>query len=176
MTDDRRPRTDNVASRIVDELNRAVDGDAWHGDSVSAILREVTASLAAARPQEHVHSIWEILRHMTAWTNEVARRLDGHAAGEPQEGDWPAPSGQSEDDWQRDIASFVDANRRLMQTVSAMSDGKLHEPSIDQRDRAAGSGVPYDVMLHGLAQHHAYHAGQIVLLQKLARSAKSTDD
>lgn len=180
------PRTDSDydkqhASRIVDELNRAVDGDAWHGDSVSAILRDVTATVAASKPTAPGspkpagteaggggHTIWEIVRHMTAWTNEVARRLEGHAAGEPQEGDWPQPAGQSEDDWKRDVAAFVDANRRLIEKTAALSDAQLHAPSVDYRDRAAGSGVPYDVMLHGLAQHHAYHAGQIALLKKLA--------
>lgn len=30
-----------------------------------------------------------------------------------------------------------------------------------------GTGVTRDVLLHGLAQHHAYHAGQIALLSKL---------
>jgi uncharacterized damage-inducible protein DinB len=154
-------------SRIVDELTRAVDGDAWHGDPVSKILSDVTGAVAARKPDESVHSIWEILRHMTAWTNEVARRLDGHAAGEPQEGDWPQPAGTSQDDWTRDVAAFAEANRRLRQKIATLTDDRLHAPSVDYRDRAAGTGVPYDVMLHGLAQHHAYHAGQIALLKKL---------
>jgi uncharacterized damage-inducible protein DinB len=168
----RAPRTEvdfgkRDASVIADELTRAVEGDPWHGDSVSVMLRGVTATAAAAKPRDDVHSIWEIVRHMTAWTNEVARRLDGHAAGEPQEGDWPQPAGQSEDDWKRDVAAFIDANRRLVEKVKTLPDDRLRAPSLDYRDRAAGTGVPYDVMLHGLAQHHAYHAGQIALLKKL---------
>ena len=168
------PRTDSDydkqdVSRLVDELNRAVDGDPWHGDSASAILGGVTAAVALSRPREGAHTIWEILRHMTAWTNEVARRLDGHAAGEPQEGDWPMPSGDAQDDWTRDVASFVEANRRLVAQAASLSDSALHAPPAEQRDRPAGSGVTCAVMLHGLAQHHAYHAGQIALLKKLAR-------
>jgi uncharacterized damage-inducible protein DinB len=84
-----------------------------------------------------------------------------------QEGDWPAPVGQSEDDWTRDVANFMDANRRLVQKVATLSEGELHAPPPEGRDRAAGSGVTHDVLLHGLAQHHAYHAGQIALLKKL---------
>ena len=157
------------ASAIVDELARGVDGDAWHGDSVSVILRDVTAATAAARPYDGTHSIWEVVRHMTAWTNEVARRLDGHPAGEPLEGDWPSPGGDAEDDWTRDVAAFTDANRRLIQKVATLSDAALRASPVDRRDRAAGTGVTYAVTLHGLAQHHAYHAGQIALLKKLAR-------
>jgi uncharacterized damage-inducible protein DinB len=158
------PRTDvdydaRDASRIVDELNRAVDGDAWHG----------SPKPAGAEAGGGGHSIWEIVRHMTAWTNEVNHRLDGHAAGEPQEGDWPTPAAQSETDWARDVANFMEANRRLIEKAKTLTDDHLHAASVDHRDRAAGSGVPYDVMLHGLAQHHAYHAGQIALLKKFAR-------
>lgn len=181
------PRTEvefdkSDASLMVDELSRGVDGDAWHGSPVSVILRDVTMTRASARPREIMsgppkpadadvgvggHTIWEIVRHMTAWANEVARRLDGHPAGQPQEGDWPPPGGDTEEAWRRDVAAFFDANRRLIEKVKTLSDNQLHAPSVDFRDRAAGSGVPYDVMLHGLAQHHAYHAGQIAMLKKL---------
>ena len=154
--------------RIVDELTRAIDGDPWHGSAAASILRGVTARTAAARPHEDVHSIWEVVRHMTAWTNEVARRLDGHPPGEPQEGDWPAPSGTSDDDWRHDVVALIDAHRRLVGTIATLSDESFHAPPAEHRNRPAGSGVTHYVMLHGLSQHHAYHAGQIALLKKLA--------
>jgi len=36
-------------------------------------------------------------------------------------------------------------------------------------DASVGNGVRYTVMLQGLAQHHAYHGGQIALLKKTLR-------
>ena len=77
--------------RIGDELQRSIEGDPWHGDSASAILRGVDARTAGARPPGGAHSIREIVRHMTAWTNEVAHRLEGHPPGEPQEGAGMSP-------------------------------------------------------------------------------------
>ena len=41
------------------------------------------------------------------------------------------------------------------------------------RDRSLGSGVSRYVSLHGLVQHHAYHAGQIALLKKALASPLS---
>jgi uncharacterized damage-inducible protein DinB len=155
------------ASRLVDELTRAVEGDPWHGDSVSSILRDVTAATAAARPVERLHSIWEIVRHMTSWTDEVARRLDGHPAGQPQAGDWPPPTGGAEQDWSRDVAALIDAHRRLLRQIATVPDSSQGVMPAESRDRAAGSGVSTYVLLHGLAQHHAYHAGQIALLKKM---------
>ena len=80
-------------SRLVDELSRAVEGDPWHGDSIARILDGVSAATAATTAGPHTHSIWQIVRHMTAWTNEVGRRLAGHPAGEPPDGDWPRRPG-----------------------------------------------------------------------------------
>jgi hypothetical protein len=157
-------------NRIVDELARAVEGDPWHGDSVTSILNGVSAATALARPDASVHSIWEIVRHMTAWTGEVERRLDGHAPAEPQEGDWPAPSGTTEDDWKRDVAALIAAHHRLLQKVATLSGESLQTPPVEHRDRPSGSGVSFYVLLHGLSQHHAYHAGQIAVLKKLVAS------
>ena len=158
--------------RIGDELQRALEGDPWHGDSASAILRGVTAQIAAARPPGGAHSIWEIVRHMTAWTNEVARRLDGHAPGEPQEGDWPVPAGSSADDWQRDVAALTDANRRLIDKLRAIDEHALHAPPVERRDRESGSGMTHYMTLHGLSQHHAYHAGQIAILKRIVAASE----
>src|SRR5262245_36149493 len=156
------------SDRIVDELKRAIGGDPWHGASVAAILRDVNAGTAAARPHASVHSIWEIVRHMTAWTAEVHRRLDGHPPGQPQDGDWPAPSGLDAAAWSRDVSALLDAHNRLLKRIAIMPDGALHAGPAEARDAPAGSGVSHYVLLHGLAQHHAYHAGQIALLKKMA--------
>src|SRR5687767_5850318 len=67
--------TETEITRILDELNRAHSGDAWYGTPVTQILAGVDHGQAAARPFEGVHTIWEIVLHMTAWKNEVRRRL-----------------------------------------------------------------------------------------------------
>jgi hypothetical protein len=156
------------ATRIVDELTRAVEGDPWHGTSLQAILEGVTAADAARRPIPNAHTIWELVRHLTAWTGEVNRRLAGHPPGDPQEGDWPAPSGTSEAAWRDDVRALFEAHRRVLASVASQSDAALHAPPGEARDRPTGSGVSRYVLLHGLAQHHAYHGGQIALLKKQA--------
>ncbi len=80
------------ASRIADQLRRAFDGDAWHGDSVLEILNGVTAAQAAARPITHAHSIWELVLHIAAWDGVVLRRLGG-AAVELARGEFSAGEG-----------------------------------------------------------------------------------
>jgi hypothetical protein len=158
------------ADRLVDELSRSIDGDPWHGSSVSAILRGVTAAAAGSRAFPGVHTIWEIVRHMTAWTAEANRRVQGHPPAEPLEGDWPASTGAGEEGWRRDVAALIDTHRALVERVRTLSDATLFAAPAEHRDAPTGSGVSLDVLLHGVAQHHAYHAGQIAILKKVLAS------
>jgi uncharacterized damage-inducible protein DinB len=67
------------AARIANQLGRAFDGAAWHGDSLFEILAEVTPAQAAARPIQGAHSIWELVLHIAAWDDAVLRRFAGVA-------------------------------------------------------------------------------------------------
>jgi uncharacterized damage-inducible protein DinB len=152
--------------RIVDQLQRAYNGDAWYGPSVGAALAGVDARQAAERPEPTAHTICEIVLHMTAWTREVTRRLRAGVARDPEEGDWPAATAAADDDWQAIAAALDAATAELVQAISTLDDGQLEDRIGDVRDRALGSGVSRYVTLHGLIQHHVYHAGQISLLKK----------
>ena len=78
---------------LVDQLERAHAGDPWHGSSRASILADVTSEEARSRPAPAVHSIWELVLHMTAWTREVTRRLQGHLAAEPEHGGFETQAG-----------------------------------------------------------------------------------
>ena len=155
------------AERIVDQLQRMYDGDAWHGPSVRAALEGIDASMAADRPLPGGHTICELVLHMTAWTREVTRRLRTGIAREPEEGDWPPQPDLNEAAWRDLIAAFDAANTDLVAAVATMDDTQLASVIEDVRP-GASSGLSRYITVHGLVQHHAYHAGQISLLKKAA--------
>ena len=163
---------------IAGELERGFAGQPWHGPSVTSVLQGVTAAEAAARPLPAAHSIWEIVLHMTGWTREVARRLHGGEPAMPAGGDWPAPPAAGDPAlpaldiaWERAVAALHEAHREVIAALAAFPEERLREHvGLGWHDLPLGTGVPYRVMLHGLAQHHAYHAGQIAVLRKGTRS------
>ena len=53
--------------RILDQLKRAYEGDAWHGPSVKEVLAGVTAEQAHARPPGNAHTIYELVPHIAVW-------------------------------------------------------------------------------------------------------------
>ena len=145
--------------RIAEQLRRAVDGEAWHGPAVMQILAGVDAPTAAAHPIADGHSLWEILNHVTVWTRVVQRRLNGEAVEPTGDDDWPPVSDTGDAAWQAAVAAFRAAQQDLLAKLKSMSNDELGM-------FAPGQKYSYSFMLHGLVQHHLYHAGQMALLKK----------
>ena len=76
--------------RLAEQVEGALSGPAWHGASLEENLRGLTFKQAVARPVPDAHSIWELVLHITAWAEEVTRRMDGAEPATPAGGDWPA--------------------------------------------------------------------------------------
>jgi uncharacterized damage-inducible protein DinB len=148
-----------------------VSGDAWHGPALAELLVGISARDAAARPVPGAHSIWELVLHLTGWAREVTRRLQGGTPGLPPEGDWPAVVAVTEPAWDTARADLVAAHDRLMEEVTRLPDGALDQRVGQSRDQPLATGVTVRQTLHGVAQHDAYHGGQIALLKKALAAA-----
>ncbi len=150
----------NEVQRIVDQLQRAFAGEAWHGPAVLQILEGITAAQAAARPANGAHSIWEIAFHITAWEGAVRKRLQGERGELSPAEDWPAVTDTSEQAWEETKAKLKQVHQELCDAVAELDESRLDQPIV------AGRPSVY-VTLHGVVQHSLYHAGQIALLKKL---------
>jgi uncharacterized damage-inducible protein DinB len=146
---------------LLTDIERSVVGGAWHGPSLTEAIAGLNAEQASARPISGAHTVWEILTHTIGWTREVVSRLAGTAHPEPSEGDWPAPAEPSEEAW-------TALQNALIETLVALRFELAAFPA-ERLESAVAEGLPDTVRqnLSGLAQHNAYHAGQIILLRKL---------
>jgi len=148
--------------RIVDQLERGFDGDAWHGDPLMKILDGVTAAQAVAHPVPGAHSIWEIVNHIRAWRPAVEARLAGQVRELDGAADWPHVTDNSESSWQECLSDLRHRHESFIKAVRAFPEGKLNDDA-PNRDHS------YYVLLQGMVQHDLYHAGQIAILKKAAR-------
>ena len=149
-------------TRIADQLRRAFRGDAWHGDSLLEILDGVTAAQASAHPIPHAHTIWELVLHIAAWDGAVRRRLGGEVLELSDEQNFPPVKDTSETAWRKAVDRVRQVHDELVHAVSEFPDARLDERVPGKQ----GAHYTYYCMLHGVAQHEAYHAGQIALLKK----------
>lgn len=158
-------------ARIVEQLRRMHDGDAWHGPSISEALNGVTAEQATQRPIPDAHTIYELTHHLAAWAGEVLQRVRGRDPQEPDEGDFPAATDRiSASEWKALKSLLAERHAALAEAIAAFDESRLTEEIGTDRDAPLGTGVTYYAMLHGLIQHDAYHAGQMVMIRKALRS------
>ena len=153
-------------ARLADQIRRAFDGDAWHGDSVVQILECVHATLAAAHPIKNAHSIWELVLHIAAWDGAVLKRTGGTAAQLSGEQNVPPVKDTSEAAWHKAIEDAKQTHSDLVKAVAAFPDSRLQE----QVPGKTESYYNFFYMFSGIVQHELYHAGQIALLKKAGSS------
>jgi uncharacterized damage-inducible protein DinB len=157
--------------RLLDQLRRAFDGNPWCGPSLLTNLEGTAAAQAAQYPIQNAHSIWEIVIHVTSWTVIVRRRIaDNKPLQLGDAEDWPAlPADLSETSWQAALADLRDAQKQLLSFVETLSEEELDRTIGATFEPPQGDSYTAYQMLHGVAQHYLYHAGQIVLLRKLLK-------
>ena len=149
-------------ARLADQIGRAFEGEAWHGDSINEILAGVDAKTAAARPVPDAHSIWELVLHIAAWDRVTIRRAGGEAVTLSDEQNFPALKDASEAAWQKALALLRDTHAELVKTVAAFPDSRLQELVPGKKQ----AYYNFYYLFSGIVQHELYHAGQIALLKK----------
>jgi uncharacterized damage-inducible protein DinB len=145
---------------IADQLRRAFEGDAWHGPALLELLDDVDAGTAAAKPLPDVHSIWELVLHVAAWDGAACRRLGGETVQLTGEANFPVVPKPTEAAWRKAVAQAKRTHDGLVKTVAGLTESRL-------RERVPGKKYDFYFMLHGVAQHELYHAGQIAILKKI---------
>ncbi len=152
---------------IADQLHRAFYGEAWHGPGLMELLEEVDAATASARPVPGVHSVWELALHVAVWDDAACRRLAGEKWQPTGTANFPlVPQRATDAAWRKAIAHVRRTHDQLVKTVATLPESRL-------LDRVPGKRYNFSHMLHGVAQHELYHAGQIAILKKLESSGSS---
>jgi hypothetical protein len=126
-------------------------------------LDGVTVEEALWTPGPETKCIWEIVRHMTVWTENIVERMAqrerGEPPGRPAEGAWPPlPDVRNDTAWESD-------QKRLWESLSVLR-ARIEEMPLPA---LLGLGdVGYSILADMLCRftHNAYHIGQITKLRE----------
>ena len=145
-----------------EHLLELLRGGSAHLDFEAAI-QGLRPEQRAALPEGAEHSVWELVEHLRIcqWDIlEFSRRAD-HVSPDFPAGLWPPPGEVPSDDaWEASVAAF----RRDLQAMKDL----VADPKTDLYARLPwgdGQTVLREAML--VADHNAYHLGQIVLVRRL---------
>src|ERR1041385_4567106 len=145
--------------RIINQLDRAFNGGAWHGPAVFELLGDVSAEQALARPVADAHTIWEIVLHIGAWLRAGRMRLQGERAQFTDTKDSPPVENIGGEAGAGVRDQLKHDYEELRKAIQLIDETRLDQPILE------GMSSVY-VTLHGVVQHSLYHAGQIATLKK----------
>lgn len=126
-------------------------------------IRDFPAELRGKRPKGSPHSPWELLEHIRIAQLDILEfsRNPKHESPKWPEGYWPeSPEPPDEKAWDRSVHSFC----QELQTMCAL----VADDATDLYARIPhgdGQTVLREALL--LADHNAYHLGQLVLLRRM---------
>jgi DinB family protein len=144
------------------ELDRLLSGKGAHADFAAAIT-DFPPRLRGVRPQNAAHSAWEVLEHLriAQWDMLEFSRDSKHVSPEWPSGYWPG-SAEPESDaaWERSVKAF---QRDLAAARKMVADPKsdLFTPF------AHGDGQTLLREALQMADHIAYHVGELIVLRRL---------
>lgn len=148
--------------KYMDHFKEIYDGSPWYGDNIVAKVSNLTADTAFTRPVQGMHSVAEVVSHMTYWRQSLISRMqkDSNFKG----------SMESEDNW-KDLVrlkalgwdtvrnALIETQEQIVQLLSEQSDDLL--------DQEYSDGATYEYLIRGVTYHDIYHLGQIGLIRKL---------
>ncbi len=128
-----------------------------------AAVKDLAAALRGKRPKGAEHSPWELVEHMriAQWDILEFTRNAKHKSPEFPKGYWPqAPAPPNEKAWQKSVNAFrVDLKAMTELVANESTDLFAKIP------HGEGQTVLREALL--LADHNAYHLGQLVLVRRL---------
>jgi hypothetical protein len=152
----------NDEQALRDLLARSLAWEDAHA-GFETVVAKVPPELRGKRPDGAAHSPWEILEHLRRAQHDI---LDFCRNANYQELEWPddywppTPEPPEPGAWDESIAQFLE-DRKALQELARDSNTPLTSKI------AHGSGQTYGREVLLVADHNAYHIGELVLVRRL---------
>lgn len=136
--------------------------DGAHADFAAAV-RDMPLDLRGKKPKGAEHSPWEVLEHLRITQGDALEfiRNANHVELEFPAGYWPhAPVPPNDGSWEKSVNAFCADLAAIIELVQDESTDLL--AAIPHGD---GKTILREVLM--VADHNAYHLGELVLLRRL---------
>lgn len=156
---------------LLELLDESFNRKSWHGPVLLGVLRGVDVDEAQWRPNPKRNSIRDLVYHATYWKYSVRRVLEkmrnGYSdafarspANFPDKGEIV-----TKNIWENDLRLLNDEHKKLRKIVESFSDDDL-------RKKSPKGAWTVQELIHGVAKHDIYHAGQINFLRRIYEDNK----
>lgn len=148
-----------LTEHLAASVEALYNGKPW----LDVTFREHLSRISAGEAVQGINGsncIWQIVNHIIFWHQRVERYM--HNEPPEKDGDLPdfyMPENHGEENWQATL-------HRLEHSFEQMAGSIRNFPEKELFDTFPGTDKQAIYYLQGVAEHDAYHLGQIVLLRK----------
>ena len=138
------------------------------GDTFKKKLDSITAKEAFIRPLPNLHSVAQLIAHLTAWKKDALLKVK-HGKGiltSDEEGAWPSNKTLKDIGWQKLKEEYRKSHLDLVNLLRHKDDAFLNETYKDQDFKDTFN---YSFAIDGILHHDLYHLGQIGIVIKLIK-------
>lgn len=155
-----------IIEYIIQQLKEICAGKPWMGSSFASKLADVDEDLVFERPLENLHSVAEIISHLTFWRREALLKIKTGQGSKTDD----APENWLPNDilrlkgWGQIQKEYNDTLSELIALLKGKEDVFLSQTYYDTDFKG---NYPYSFLINGMLHHDVYHLGQLGIIIKL---------
>ena len=154
-----------LIQQICEQLEAVQNEKLWIGCSFDSLLSKVEVSRVFERPTPHLHSIAEMVSHLTLWRQETLLKIktgEGSKTDDCEE-NWMSLEKLKIKGWTAIKAEYDQTLMELLALLQHKEDAFLEQTYYDTDFKGQ---YPYKFVLWGMLHHDLYHLGQLGIIVK----------
>ncbi|WP_422862066.1 DinB family protein [Flagellimonas sp. W118] len=157
-----------LIENIIKQYQDVQNSKLWIGSTFTSKLNQVDESLVFTRPIEGLHSIAEIISHLTLWRKETILKIQTGQGSKTDdcEENWLSNDKLKPLGWQHLKSEYDKSLTELIDLLKSKDDQFLNELYYDTDFKG---DYPYSFVLYGMLHHDLYHLGQLGIIIKYLR-------
>ena len=157
-----------LVQHTIGQLKEIQDGALWIGSTYSNKLDIINNETAFMRPHKNLHSVAEIISHLTLWRTETILKITSGTGSKTDdcEENWLDNITLQKKGWFAIKEAYDRTLTQLMNLLQDKNDTFLEKQYYDTDFKGY---YPYRFVLNGMIHHDLYHLGQIGLIIKFLK-------
>lgn len=160
-----------LIQHIIQQLEEVQTGKLWMGANYTRKLAQIDAQQAFFRPLPNLHSVAEIISHLTLWRNETILKIKTGKGSKTDdcEENWLPDHKLKLLGWDKIKTNYNQSLTEIITLLSEKEDSFLKEKYYDTDFKGYYN---YEFVLNGMLHHDIYHLGQIGIVIKFLNEGK----
>ena len=150
---------------IIQQYQDVQNGKLWIGSTFKSKLNQVDEACVFTRPIKGLHSIAEIISHLTLWRKETILKIrtgKGSKTDDCEE-NWLTNDKLENVGWKNIKSEYDNTLLELIELLTNKEDEFLDEHYYDTDFKGY---YKYDFVIRGMLHHDIYHLGQLGIIIK----------